>query len=93
MNKGISFDSTILIRAAERGEGTIVELLTKYGADVHTTDMFGNTALMKAAERGHCECVNVLIQAGADVNERDMSGSTASMKAADIRVAENACIT
>lgn len=66
-----------MLRLAESGQYSIMEVLKERGVDVNKTDSAGKTALMFAAEAGYVECVNWLIGYGADVYKTDKTGSTA----------------
>jgi ankyrin repeat protein len=62
-----------------RSRTEMVELLLKYGADVHAKDKYGNTALSLCAMYGsiHCFAIsNVLVDAGAEVDTLSEKGAT-----------------
>ena len=77
-----SFNGTGLIRAAERGHGTIVKRLLETGIDVDHVNRLGWTALLEAVVlgeggRAHVRTVRQLVAAGADVDVPDKRGLTA----------------
>ena len=57
---------------------TMVKMLVRYGADVHTTDESGQNALHIAlgANKPDIQIVEFLLDAGVDINAKDSSGST-----------------
>ncbi|CAD6500059.1 BgTH12-04164 [Blumeria graminis f. sp. triticale] len=63
-----------LLRAVERNNIEIVQLLLKYGANPDTADKKGRTALMTAAWRNHWHILNLLIHKGASINAQDHKG-------------------
>ena len=72
---------TALMRAAERGNPDMVQLLLKAGANPRAKDQFARTGLMLAAESGNSNVVAPLLPFGL-VNARSRRGSTALMAAA-----------
>ncbi|CAH0395489.1 unnamed protein product [Bemisia tabaci] len=60
--------STLLQRAVEKGDISLVKVLVGYGADINAIRYDGSTALNIAAARGFLDIANLLIQEGADVN-------------------------
>ncbi len=70
----------VLLRAAEKGHSSMVELLARAGVDVNAKTADGETVLMRAI-KNHCNsyAVSSLLQAGADVKAKDGLGKTALM--------------
>ena len=60
-----SDENKALNKACEEGQLEVVELLLKYGADVHTNN---DEALRIACEEGELKVVEVLLEYGADVH-------------------------
>ena len=74
---------TPLSLACTNGNGAMVELLLKAGADPNTALPGGETALMTAARTGKVDAVKALLAHGADVNAKESRrGQTALMWAA-----------
>jgi uncharacterized protein len=67
---------TSLIRAAERGDGDLVELLLSRNAKPDAQTRQGATALSIAARRGYAEAVRALLAKKADPNKADFTGRT-----------------
>ncbi|MFC5861348.1 ankyrin repeat domain-containing protein [Acidicapsa dinghuensis] len=71
--------ATLIVRAAESANGSVIEQLIRYGADVNVSDnpttsidsTWGYTPLHAAAFRGNMSAVETLIQHGADVQRRE----------------------
>jgi ankyrin repeat protein len=69
----------LIIRAAERASGAVIEALIKAGASVHARDdhrtavdnTHGYTALHAAAFNGNMEAIRVLLRHGADATARE----------------------
>lgn len=61
-------EMTALIIAADSGDGELIDILIKLGANVNIKDEESKTALMRAAYRGNKNIVQKLIACGADVN-------------------------
>ena len=63
-------DGTMLMLAADDGQGRVVDIMLQHGADANRVAKNGSglTALMFAAEQGHAEVVELLLRRGADVN-------------------------
>ncbi len=59
------------------GQGAIVALLAKYGADLNAQDRKGRTPLHRATYEGRVEAAEALLQAGADPSLRNKAGKTA----------------
>ncbi|KAF2864385.1 Palmitoyltransferase akr1, ankyrin repeat-containing protein akr1 [Piedraia hortae CBS 480.64] len=57
---------TALMWAAYKGYGPCVEILLKWGADVHAVDEMGFTALHWALVKGNHNCIQKLIEDGSD---------------------------
>lgn len=75
---------TPLSIAAQRGNGTVIELLLGWGVDVNSEDDAGRTPLSFAAARGHDAVVKLLIaQDDIDVNSNDRYHWTPLVYAAD----------
>ena len=69
---------TSLIRAAEKGDVDIAELLLlKRNAKPNAQTRQGVTALMVAARLGHAEVVRLLLDRKANPNTPDFTGRTA----------------
>ena len=62
---------TPLSLACTNGNGAMVELLLKAGADPNTALPGGETALMTAARTGKVDAVKALLARGADVNAKE----------------------
>ena len=72
----------VLSIACTNGDGAIVKLLLKAGADPQTTIPGGETVLMTASRTGRLEVVELLISQGANVNSKGPRRQTALMWAA-----------
>jgi uncharacterized protein len=70
------------MRAAERGDRAMVELLLNHGAGVHVRDNDNGTALSWAASLGHEGVVDALLAGGADTTLQRADGCTPLMDAA-----------
>jgi ankyrin repeat protein len=81
--EGDNYNTTLLMVAARRGHGDLVELLLNAGAEINAKGHFGSTALMIAAEHGRKDMVELLLNAGADVHAKTEYGSTALTKAVE----------
>lgn len=57
---------TSLMWAAYKGFGACVDVLLRWGADVHATDDMGFTALHWALVRGNYLCIQKLVEYGSD---------------------------
>ncbi|GFS89401.1 ankyrin-3 [Nephila pilipes] len=73
---------TVLHRAAEEGQISLVNMLINMKVDVKCKTNFSVTPLHIASECGHLEVVKTLILNGADVNARTVSGETPLHRAA-----------
>lgn len=60
--------------AARAGHATVVDLLIRQGASVHSITTEGETPLLVAASEGHAAVVKRLLAAGADPNKATKSG-------------------
>jgi len=58
----------IFLKAAERGDYTIVKILIERGIDIESKNTKGYTALINAARNGHREIVELLLNNGANIN-------------------------
>lgn len=68
---------TPLLRAVERGDFEVVQLLVDYGADVNVSDVRrGATAVHRAVARRDLDLIRYLLSQGAYINARDRYGST-----------------
>ncbi|GFS92092.1 ankyrin-3, partial [Nephila pilipes] len=67
---------TVLHRAAEEGQISLVNMLINMKVDVECKTDFHDTPLHKAAENGHLEVVKYLILNSADVNARNIVDDT-----------------
>jgi ankyrin repeat protein len=77
--KGDNYNTTLLMVAAQRGHGDLVELLLNAGAEIHAKGHSGSTALMEAVEHDQEEIVELLLDRGADIHGRSEKGSTLLM--------------
>ncbi|KAF2715349.1 hypothetical protein K504DRAFT_469594 [Pleomassaria siparia CBS 279.74] len=66
--------SPILLRAVEKNNVGIVQLLLKFGGHVDVADKQGRTALMTAAWNNFFHILQELLRCGADVNKKDHQG-------------------
>jgi uncharacterized protein len=83
VNAANRYGVTPLSLACKNGNGPLVQLLLKAGANPQTTLAGGETVLMTAARTGKIEPVRALIAHGADVNFKEpRRGQTALMWAA-----------
>ena len=71
---GVEFTPKRMLRAIEKGDVRILEMLIKAGMDVNQIGDGGWTPLMVAAFNGQEQAALMLIDAGATVNARDKSG-------------------
>ncbi|RAH67347.1 ankyrin repeat domain-containing protein [Aspergillus aculeatinus CBS 121060] len=67
-----------LVYAARQRHAAVVDVLVRYGADVHVADIEGYTALDWAASWGDTPIVTTLIAHGADVHRRSPGSYTSS---------------
>nr|ABP99025.1 putative ankryin repeat protein [Fremyella diplosiphon Fd33] len=77
-----SYEETVLMTMARRGQTDIVQRLVKMGAELNATNKIGDTALYLAADNGHTYTVKALIELGAEVNTANIGGWTPLMMAA-----------
>jgi ankyrin repeat protein len=68
---------TPLSVACTNGNGALVELLLKAGADPNTAIPGGETPLMTASRTGKVEAVRALIAKGANLEAKEARGQTA----------------
>lgn len=61
-----------LLRAVERNQVKVVQLLLDHGASPEARNKKGRTALMTAAWKNHWHVLQLLISRGADVNAKDL---------------------
>lgn len=74
---------TPLMRAADRGDAGLVDLLLERHVDVDARNRAGQTAVMLAAAGGHADVIRRLAGSGADLDARQAPyGETALMLAA-----------
>lgn len=71
-------NKTPLAIAAKHGNGAILELLTRYGAQAGASCF---TPLTSAAARGDCLQLELLLQEGSPVDALDAAGDTALLRA------------
>jgi ankyrin repeat protein len=69
-------EKTSLHIAATHDRNDIVELLLKFGADVHAKSDGGWTPLHNACEKGSMVVVRILLEAGAEPNGKLLNGMT-----------------
>lgn len=62
---------TPLLKAVEKNNVAIVQLLLRHGADVETRDKKGRTPLMTAAWKNNWHILDLLLKNGADVNAKE----------------------
>ncbi|KAK5720428.1 palmitoyltransferase akr1 [Elasticomyces elasticus] len=69
---------TSLMWAAYKGFGACVDILLRWGADVHATDEMGFTALHWALVKGNYLCIQKLVEYGSDrfVRSKPTEGQT-----------------
>lgn len=72
-----SLGQTALHWACASGYPTTLQLLVRFGANIHARDKSGETPLHKAAWRGSVECVQALLALGADRAAVNGAGKTA----------------
>lgn len=65
--------ATPLLRAAESGHNTIIQLLLHHGADVEAVDKSNRTALFVAAPNGYCIATRALLMHGSKAIHRATS--------------------
>ncbi|MBL0899409.1 MAG: ankyrin repeat domain-containing protein, partial [Reyranella sp.] len=68
---------TALMRAVEKNDIDIADILLRRNANTRPQGRQGQTALMIAAGRGNTELVRMLLEKKADPNARDYTGRTA----------------
>ena len=62
--------------AAVGGDGVVVSLLLKHGANIDARGEHGYTPLHEACEQGNTDVVKVLLDSGADTKVRNENGLT-----------------
>ncbi|KAI8982286.1 hypothetical protein BDF20DRAFT_866024 [Mycotypha africana] len=67
-------ERTCLHVAAMNGRLDILEICTKHGASVESTDAYGRTALHYATMNGFSDCVSFLLKHNSDIECRDHDG-------------------
>ena len=68
---------TPMMFAAFAGNGDLIRLLVRYGADVnYATKEYGQSALTSAVTAGKPDMVALLIELGANVNQKTPDGDT-----------------
>ncbi|KAL1507235.1 hypothetical protein AB1Y20_008084 [Prymnesium parvum] len=70
---------TALMKACWYGQGSVVDVLLKFGANIDHQDMGGDYPTLFAAFHGHNDIVKALCKAGAKVDLQNQSGHTALM--------------
>ena len=65
------------MRATEKNDVDIVEILLRRNASTRAQNRQGQTALMIASGRGYTEVVKLLLDKKADPNMRDFTGRSA----------------
>lgn len=63
-----------LLKAVEKNQVTIVQLLLRFDGNVNVQDKQGRTALMTAAWKNNFHIMGELLRYGADVNKKDNTG-------------------
>src|SRR6185295_3117602 len=77
------FKTESLIKAAEKGYISMIELLINHGANINGTGRWeGETPIIKASYYGQTNAVKWLIDHGANIEARDGRGNTALLHAA-----------
>jgi ankyrin repeat protein len=54
----------------------MIDILSRFGAQINAVDCFGQTRLVMAAWRGYTETVNNLLEAGAATDTFNLTGRT-----------------
>jgi hypothetical protein len=65
---------TPLFLAAERGHGSVVDILLKKKVDINETDSHGRTSLYIAVQMSHAKIVEQLAESGASLEIADVDG-------------------
>ncbi|XP_062523926.1 uncharacterized protein LOC134198527 isoform X2 [Corticium candelabrum] len=73
----ISIGVTALMRAAFRGDDSLIVMLLSANADGNLKNVSGRTALHRAALNNHSKVVRILLENGCDMNIKDNKGETA----------------
>lgn len=75
---------TSLMWAAYKGFPACVDVLLRWGADIHKTDSNGFTALHWALVKGSYACIQKLVEYGADRFTSNMEGKTPAITAQEM---------
>lgn len=67
---------TPLVRAVQNNSEDVVELLLKYGANIHLCDEQKRSPIWIAASSGNIKLVKLLVENGANVNQCSFSGKS-----------------
>jgi uncharacterized protein len=59
-----------LSRAAEKGDGRVVDLLLQNGASPDFEDWYGHTPLVRAVEKGNVSVIQLLLARGVRIDCR-----------------------
>ncbi|DAZ99117.1 TPA: hypothetical protein N0F65_008422 [Lagenidium giganteum] len=68
------FNRTPLHWAAIRGNSKVIDILVRYGGNVHARDKYGRTPLAWACLLNRVKAVEMLLKHGSDPNDRDDNG-------------------
>lgn len=74
--RSVGTGTTILHRAAAKGDTGVMGLLLDYGAKIHEKDAWGTTPLHVAAAEGQKDMIAFLLGRGAAINKQDAAGWT-----------------
>lgn len=69
-------EKSVLFEAVRSGNGELIQVLLKAGADVHENDLLDGEPLHVATEENSIEIVGFLLAAGADPNAKRNAGET-----------------
>jgi len=83
---------TALMKACWYGQGSVVDVLLKFGANIDHQDMGGDYPTLFAAFHGHNDIVKALCKAGAKVDLQNQSGHTALMIAVNSRLLDTVIV-
>lgn len=73
---------SLLSKAVEKGDWSIVKVLLEKGADVNVMSSAGLPLITELAKNGHAELIELFLQNGADIHLASASGRTALYEAA-----------